>query len=1412
MPNFFKLKKSKQQYNVASKSVYVITVELLDNTLLECTLTSESTGRDCMDNVCQRLGLQQPDLFGLRYVSRRSYPKIRWADLDRPLKKQLDKYAQEPYLYLAVMFYVHDVSLLGDEVTRYHYFLQLKLDVIEGRLRCNYEQAIVLASYSLQAEFGDHDPEKHTLDYLQDFPLLPKPILSQFPEDKIGTLTDAIITQHANLRGIAQQLAEVYYIVGAQQLDGYGQECFLAKDERGNEVLIGASLTGIVVRKGNVLQPLFFKWYDITNLVNHKRVFGIECQNYELSVQFLLDEPDSAKYVWKICVLQHTFYKMHANASESSELSITLQNSRQPTPFQASQPTQSRGNPFFLNGEQNYPATIQHSEIQNFHQQTQKVDLTPIKFKRPLGLNLGSQAQTVQTKAILEQSTADYANNTTLQQSYNNYVLSNSAMNVNEVPTSQQSQPLSQQVANYSNLMTDSHAHFRPAPDYETAIRNKYGVFANNILGGQQPAQIYNSQPSLITDALYSHGQAHRGNNLPPSTLVNAHHHLNLHHVNEQESSNHPSAYSSTPELNRMNLNHQVHATNYSNIQDQNQLVAELQRLNIYRPPPPYPGPYAKLASTSTPDLAGLNSSGGVVGLSGSSPDLVSRRNLGVAATQQVHRTFENLMDITKLAASSNNLANGQPTDYRHAYSTEELHSSVAYRLDSTAHVNNNNEAKSHLVHEVLPNNYLATYARAVPNGNQQYDPNRVATVAPQVQGNVNDTDSAEPIYQNQQQLLIQQHNIDLSEEPIYQNLPAHERLMYKQRILEQLQREQQLQLEALDSSDSIHVDDTVDSADPLQNTLQNHQSSSVDPIIGHKIKGHVSRVAITNSRENLNLTNTDFYSSAASTSVTQIQNESKNEGSEVDQITASHRLASTPPKPKRSVTKINIGSDSNSSQSQRKSFKASANEGNESESPEVFAPIADKKAQPGTRLSNPVSEPSSTNAALKNTVAKASNPVSSGRPKSSYLHPGLIDSPMKRSRSKPNVSSNYFDSDPFMMDPPNTSKPNNPRTPSSKPRAGRKRWALNFGNKTGSLKSVKSEGGHSHKSQGSFDGSVKSNSGGGFGPMMLATLHGLTRSRPDLLAESMATFSQPSKMPKDEIGAYLESKIDEGEVLREFERIPKKKHTNCNFVVAMTAENIPRNRFTDVLPYDENRVKLSSVDKDNKAGYINASHVSATVGPDQRFYIAAQGPLPNTLLHFWQMILQSDVHLIVMLTDVTASHKSSSCIPYWPQKNGSTLEVGDFKIVKKFSNESGQGSYTTSTLHVTHIPSKTQRTIWHLQYSDWADHGCPTDVRTYIEFMEEIAALRQHTVTEIPVGKNRNPPILVHCSAGVGRTGVTILCDILLYCVDHNLDIDIPKVLTHLRQQRMLMVQTIAQYKFVHTVLIHYLKQSRLI
>ena len=147
---------------------------------------------------------------------------------------------------------------------------------------------------------------------------------------------------------------------------------------------------------------------------------------------------------------------------------------------------------------------------------------------------------------------------------------------------------------------------------------------------------------------------------------------------------------------------------------------------------------------------------------------------------------------------------------------------------------------------------------------------------------------------------------------------------------------------------------------------------------------------------------------------------------------------------------------------------------------------------------------------------------------------------------------------------------------------------------------------------------------------------------------------------------------------------------------------------------------------------------------------------------------------------------------------------------------DSGQTKTSILLALQTHLPSQKSRTLWHLQYTDWGEAGCPTNVRAFLNFLEELSALRNHISTNaaqiIGIGRNKNPPVLVHCSAGVGRTGVAILTDILLYCVDHNVDIDIPKMLTHLRQQRMLMVQTVAQYKFVHTALIAYLKQSRLI
>ena len=225
----------------------------------------------------------------------------------------------------------------------------------------------------------------------------------------------------------------------------------------------------------------------------------------------------------------------------------------------------------------------------------------------------------------------------------------------------------------------------------------------------------------------------------------------------------------------------------------------------------------------------------------------------------------------------------------------------------------------------------------------------------------------------------------------------------------------------------------------------------------------------------------------------------------------------------------------------------------------------------------------------------------------------------------------------------------------------GRKRWGLNMAVKSGSVKSNKSE-----KSDKSGDESRHSSGRGKGVGAMLANLHGLTRSRPDILSDSNISsdaFTVPTKIPRESLGNYLEAKLTEGEVVKEFERIPKKK-AECNVTIANLSENITRNRFKDVVPYDENRVKITN-EKDNKFGYVNASHISATVGNSQRFYIAAQGPLPNTVHNFWAMVLECDVHLIVMLTEVSGANKTSACIPYWPQNDGSSLEIGDFTITK---------------------------------------------------------------------------------------------------------------------------------------------------
>uniref|UniRef100_F1SDY9 Tyrosine-protein phosphatase non-receptor type n=1 Tax=Sus scrofa TaxID=9823 RepID=F1SDY9_PIG len=324
-------------------------------------------------------------------------------------------------------------------------------------------------------------------------------------------------------------------------------------------------------------------------------------------------------------------------------------------------------------------------------------------------------------------------------------------------------------------------------------------------------------------------------------------------------------------------------------------------------------------------------------------------------------------------------------------------------------------------------------------------------------------------------------------------------------------------------------------------------------------------------------------------------------------------------------------------------------------------------------------------------------------------------------------------------------------------------------------------------------------------GPLKLAALNGLSLSRLPLPDEGREV---PARATNDERCKILEQRLEQGMVFTEYERILKKRLVDeCS--TARLPENAERNRFQDVLPYDDARVELVPT-KENNTGYINASHIKVSVSGIEWDYIATQGPLQNTCQDFWQMVWEQGIAIIAMVTAEEEGGREKS-FRYWPRLGSrhNTVTYGRFKITTRFRTDSG--CYATTGLKMKHLLTGQERTVWHLQYTDWPEHGCPEDLKGFLSYLEEIQSVRRHTnSTSEP--KSPNPPLLVHCSAGVGRTGVVILSEIMIACLEHNEVLDIPRVLDMLRQQRMMMVQTLCQYTFVYRVLIQFLKSSRLI
>ncbi|TRZ00993.1 hypothetical protein DNTS_033377, partial [Danionella cerebrum] len=275
---------------------------LLDNTIQSFRVNKQDQGQSLLDVVFKHLELTEQDYFGLQLTDDSS-DNQRWLDPNKPIRKQLKR--QPHHLSLRVKFFVSDPSKLQEEYTRYLYFLQLKQNILTGRLPCPQNTAVLLASYAVQAELGDFSESEHVSGYLSEFSFVPSP-----PQDFLKEVEKL----HREHGGLSPAQSEFNYLNAARTLELYGVELHNALDHCNTEIHIGVLSAGISVYKDRV-RVEHFPWFKIVKISFKSKQFFIQLrkdptESRESLLGFNMLNYRSCKSLWKSCVEHHSFFRL----------------------------------------------------------------------------------------------------------------------------------------------------------------------------------------------------------------------------------------------------------------------------------------------------------------------------------------------------------------------------------------------------------------------------------------------------------------------------------------------------------------------------------------------------------------------------------------------------------------------------------------------------------------------------------------------------------------------------------------------------------------------------------------------------------------------------------------------------------------------------------------------------------------------------------------------------------------------------------------------------------------------------------------------------------------------------------------------------------------------------------------------